>query len=446
MGMSKLAISTSCRRDRHVARLCPPSQDGIALSREDHNTVVITGLGIASCLGSDLQTVTQSLRTGRSGIVVSDERRASGFRSPLMGQPPDLSGVTIPRKVRCRMGQPARYAYFAATQAIAGAGLGEDDLRNERAGLIFGNDSCVEAGADAVETVRASGSTESLGSRRVFQTMNSTASMSLAAEVGVLGANWSISAACASGAHAIGQGMMLIRAGLQDVVIVGGTQETNWQSMASFDAMNVFSTRTDKPTAASRPFDASRDGLVPSGGAGAVVLESLDHARRRGAKLWGVIRGFGFSSSGEGHLSTSSPRSIVRAVRAALADAELEPAGVEYVNAHATSTPIGDRAEARAIAEVVGLEVPVSSTKSLTGHECWMAGASELIYMTLMAADGFMAGNLNFERTEDEAPPIHVIPTSLDRPFDIGLSNSLGFGGTNACLIVDYGAARALTP
>ncbi len=412
--------------------------------RIDRNTVAITGMGIASCLGEDLATVTEALREGRSGIMHCPERVRRGFRSGLMGRPPNVNDLRISRRTRRRMGEPALYAFHAANAAIADAGLRPEQLRSDRCGLVFGNDSCVQAGVEAIEALQAAGTTERLGSGRVFQTMNSTASMTLAAEIGVRGANWSVSAACASGAHAVGQGMMLIRAGMQDVVIVGGTQETNWQSMASFDAMGVFSTRMADPTAACRPFDADRDGLVPSGGAAGLVLESVEHAQRRGARIWGLLRGFGFSSSGEGYLSSSSPEMVVHAMRMALADAQVEPDRIGYVNAHATGTPVGDLIEARAIADLLGPEVPVSSTKSMTGHECWMAGASEVVYMTLMARGGFVAPNLNFRRAEKDAPAINVVPKRLDWAFDLGLSNSLGFGGTNACLVVDYTTSGAL--
>lgn len=400
---------------------------------------VITGLGIISCLGCTLETVTESLRAGRSGIVV-DEGRRQGFRSALTGRvagfAPEKYGMNL--KLLRTMCEPAQYAYAATKNALADAGLPPALYQSDRCGIIFGNDSTVKASAESIEVFRSSGETHFIGGGNIFRAMNSTVTMNLASAFGIQGANWTLSAACASGAHAIGQGALLIRAGLQDVVLAGGAQETNWQSMASFDALGAFSTRHAEPEKASRPFDRERDGLVPSGGGACVVLEALEHARARGARIYGIVRGYGFSSNGRGHLSQADAQGITRAMRAALADAAAAPADIDYVNAHATSTPLGDRMEANAIAEVLGPGVPVSSTKSMTGHECWMAGASEVVYTTLMARHGFIAPNINFTGFDAETAPIQVVNRTTPKTLRTALSNSFGFGGTNAVLILDY--------
>lgn len=402
--------------------------------------VAITGMGIISCIGSTLEEVTESLRAGRSGIVIDEARRKAGFRSALTGRirdfEPGLCGCSL--KMLRTMGEPSRYAYAATTGAVRDAGLKLSDLQSDRCGVIFGNDSTIQSSVESIDILRAEGETHFIGGGHIFRSMNSTVSMNLAAILGLRGANWSISAACASGAHSIGQAIMLIRGGLQDIVIAGGTQETNLESMASFDALGVFSTRQD-PEKASRPFDAERDGLVPSGGAAALILEDIDHARARGAQIHGTILGYGFSSDGSGHLSRPWSDGAARAMRMALDDAFLDPGEVDYVNAHATSTPVGDRAEAAAIMEVFGGDVPVTSTKSMTGHECWMAGASEVVYTVLMARGGFIAPNINFTKFDKDCPPINVINRTTSCRMRAAVSNSFGFGGTNAVLVIGFG-------
>lgn len=407
--------------------------------RNPQDTVVVTGMGVISCLGCTLDAVVDALRCGRSGVTI-DPARQGVFRSPLTGWiadfDPKAHGVT--RKLARTMGQPAQYAYAAATQAIAHAGLTADQLAHPRTGLILGNDSTVHAAADAVASVEKTGETHTLGAGGIFQSMNSTATMNLASAFGVGGANWTLSAACASGAHAVGQGLMLIRSGLQDVVIVGGTQETNWQSMASFDALGAFSMRCDDPHAASRPFDRDRDGLVPSGGAACLVLESASHARRRGAAPLAEVAGYGFSSQVGPTMSAPAADGAARAMQLALDDARLTPGDIDYINAHATSTLIGDRAEAAAIARICGSDTPVSSTKSLTGHECWMSGASELLYTILMVSNGFLAGNANFNGPGPDDPIIGVFAQTREARVRAVLSNSFGFGGTNACVALKF--------
>lgn len=401
----------------------------------------IVGLGIISTIGCSLDEVAESLRLGRSGIVLDSERHRLGFRSALTGRIRgfDPQRWRVSQKLRRMSDEPTWHAYAAATDAIADAGfLRPEDLQNERCGIIFGNDSAIKPAVESIDILRNQGSTHFIGAGYIFSAMNSTVTMNLAATLGMRGANWTVSAACASSAHAIGQAMMLIRGGLQDIVVVGGAQEINWQAMASFDALGAFSTRHDRPESASRPFDADRDGLVPSGGAACLVMEDLRHARARGARVYGVVRGYGFSSSGQGHLSQPNTDGAIRAIRMALASAEVRPDQIDYINAHATSTPVGDLLEARAIHQVFGDSVPVSSTKSMTGHECWMAGASELVYTTLMARDKFLAPNLNFSRLDAECPLISIVRETTPASLRLAASHSFGFGGTNAVLVADY--------
>ncbi|MDO9532520.1 MAG: beta-ketoacyl-[acyl-carrier-protein] synthase family protein [Deltaproteobacteria bacterium] len=403
-------------------------------------TVAITGLGIISCIGQTLNDVARSLKQGKSGVVLDEDRIKRGFRSGLTGRIADFDPRQwgLKRKHLNTMGEPAQYAAAAAIAAVKDSGLLEEHLRNDRCGLIFGNDSTVGAAVEAIDLVNEHGGTHYLGSGYVFKSMNSTISMNLAAYFGTQGANWSLSAACASGAHVIGQALMLIRSGLQDIVIVGGAQETNWQSVASFDALGAFSRRHDAPEKASRPFDAERDGLVPSGGAACLILEELEHARKRGARIYGIVRGYGFASQVGANLSEPSLSGAIRAMQMALQDGGIGHQEVDYINAHATSTPAGDLVEAQAIAAVFGEGVPVSSTKSMTGHECWMAGASEALYTILMAREGFIAPNLNFNSFQPDCPKIKIITACTPARIRMALSNSFGFGGTYASLLFDF--------
>lgn len=405
-----------------------------------HRPAAITGMGIVSCLGLDLRTVSSALEQGRSGIVLDPERVERGFRSPLTARLPDFSprAEGLSRKQMRTMCEPALYAAVAARQAVAASGLKEDRIQSSRCGVIFGNDSTIRAGVESIDTAREYGETRYIGAGYIFRAMNSTVTMNLAGLFGTRGANWTVSAACASGAHVLGQALMLIRGGLQDIVIAGGAQETHWTAMASFDALNAFSTRTQAPEAASRPFDAGRDGLVPGGGGAALVIESLDHARARGAKIYGTIEGYGFSSGPGRTLSDPDSRGAFDAMAMSLKDAGISPADIDYINAHATSTPSGDLAEARAIHELFGPKTPVSSTKSMTGHECWMSGASEVIYTTLMAAGGFIAPTVNFKALDPDCPPINVAAQTRHRKIRRALSNSFGFGGTNASLVLNF--------
>ncbi len=398
--------------------------------------VVITGLGIYSSLGVNREEVRQSLYQGRSGIVLDPVRKAFGYRSGLTGfvPRPQLKG-RLDRRARIMMPEQAEYAYVATMEALAQAGLDEAYIADNETGIIYGNDSSAQPVIEGMDIIREKKDTMLLGSGSVFQVLNSTVTMNLATILKLRGINFSISAACASGSHAIGLGYMFIRQGLQDRIICGGAQELNIYSMPNFDALGTFSTRESAPRAASRPFDRDRDGLVPGGGAATVVLESLESARARGAVILAEVLGYGFSSNGQ-HISNPSAEGQARSIVRALKDAGVGPSEVEYINAHATSTPAGDSTEAEAIFEVFGSRVPVSSTKSMTGHECWMAGASEIVYSMLMMEGGFIAPNINFENPDEHSAKINIAASRIDRSFDTFLSNSFGFGGTNSSLVL----------
>ena len=399
--------------------------------------VVITGMGIWSCLGVTLDEVRQSLYEGKSGIILSQERVDAGFRSPFTANVPrpDLKPF-IGRNQRQFMPEEAQYAYMATVQALEQAKLTQDYIDSHEVGVIYGNDSVAEATMVAMDKFRQVGSTAACGSGAIFQSMNSTVTMNLATLFHLKGINLTASAACASGSQSLGLGYLLIKNGLQDCIVCGGAEENNMYGIASFDALQTFSTRIDAPAKASRPFDRDRDGLVPSGGAATLIIESYDHAVRRGAPILAEILGWGFSGNGD-HISTPNVEGPTRSLLRSLESAGISPREIGYVNAHATSTPIGDSREAEAIASVFGdYRVPVTSTKSQTGHEMWMAGASEIIYSMLMMKNDFIAGSINFENPDEVTQCINVIPETRQEHFDIFLSNSFGFGGTNSTLIV----------
>ncbi len=400
------------------------------------NRVVITGIGIYSSLGVHKEEVTKSLFEGRSGITFRPERKTMGYRSGLTGYVarPNLKSL-LDRRARIMMPEQAEFAYMATIEAMQQSGLDIDFFHKNETGIIYGNDSCAKPVIEGIDVLREKKDSTLIGSGSVFQVLNSTVTMNLATIFKLRGINFSISAACASGSHAIGMGYLFIKNGLQDRVICGGAQEINDYSMPNFDALATFSTREDEPAKASRPFDKDRDGLVPGGGAATVIMESLESAQARGAHIIAEVLGYGFSSNGE-HISNPSVEGQVRSIQRTLKDAGMTAADVEYVNAHATSTPAGDGSEAEAIYEVFGSKIPVSSTKSMTGHECWMAGASEIVYSLLMMQNGFMAPNINFEHPDEHSAKINVLPETLQRDFDVFLSNSFGFGGTNSSLIL----------
>lgn len=400
--------------------------------------VVITGMGIYSCIGKNLSEVKDSLYIGKSGIGIEEARTKYGYRSPLTGivERPQLKGI-LDRRVRIALAEEGEYAYMATKEAFDNAGIDLDYLENNEVGVFYGNDSSAKAVIDAHSIVLEKKDTTLLGSGAIFQSMNSTVTMNLSVIFKLKGINMTISAACASGSHSIGLGYFFIKHGMQDMVLCGGAQETNYLSMGSFDALSAFSVHTSDPTKASRPFDANRDGLVPSGGAASLVLEEYEHAVKRGAPIIAEITGYGFSSNGSAHISQPSNLGSYTAMSRALQDAGIQAKDIDYINAHATSTPMGDMYEAMAIDELFGgYKTPVSSTKSMTGHECWMAGASEVIYSTLMMQNSFVAPNINFESPDEYSVKLNIIPETLNKNIDVFLSNSFGFGGTNSALVV----------
>ena len=399
--------------------------------------VVITGMGIYSCIGKNKEEVLQSLFEGKSGIGIAPDRKEMGYRSSLCGvlDKPNLKGM-LDRRQRLCLPEHGQYAFLATTEALAQACIDNEYLLNNEVGILYGNDSSAEAVITGVDVIREKKNTVLVGSGNIFQSMNSTITMNLATIFNLRGINFTVSGACASGSHAIGMGYMLIKQGLQECVICGGAEEVNKYSVGNFDALNAFSTREDEPTKASRPFDKNRDGLVPSGGAATVILESYESAIKRGATILGEIVGYGFSSNGD-HISVPNVDGPKRSLQMAIRDANIDIKEISYVNAHATSTPIGDMNEAKAIAEVFGTHKPyVASTKSLTGHEMWMAGASEIVYSMLMMQNNFIAANLNFEEPDEASACINIPKERIDVEFDTFLSNSFGFGGTNSTLIV----------
>src|SRR6478609_4447533 len=399
--------------------------------------VVITGLGIYSCIGKDLAEVRQSLFDGKSGITLDLVRKEMGYRSSLTGfvERPALKGV-LDRRARVMLPEQGEYAFMSTTEALRNAGLDQDYIDHNEIGIIFGNDSSAQPVIEAIDIIREKKDTMMVGSGSVFQVLNSTVNMNLATIFRLKGVNFTVSAACASGSHSIGLAYMFIRNGMQDCIICGGAQETNKYSMGNFDALGAFSIRENNPTAASRPFDKNRDGLVPSGGSATVIVESLSSAKRRGAKILGEVIGYGFSSNGE-HISNPSVQGPARSLRMAMKSSGLSAGDIDYINAHATSTPAGDTSEAKAIFDVFGDKfTPVSSTKSMTGHECWMAGASEIVYSLLMMENGCIAPNINFETPDEDSAKLNIIAKTLNKNIDVFLSNSFGFGGTNSTLII----------
>jgi 3-oxoacyl-[acyl-carrier-protein] synthase-1 len=401
------------------------------------NRVVITGMGIYSCIGKNLDEVRDSLFNGRSGIIFDPFRKEFGYRSGLTGyvDKPDLKGV-LDRRARIMLPDQGEYAYLATAEALQQAGIDQDYINANEIGILYGNDSSAKSVIESIDIIREKKDTMLVGSGSVFQTMNCTVTMNLATIFKLRGVNFTISAACASGSHAIGLGYHFIKTGLQERIICGGAQEINHLAMGSFDALSAFSTRESEPMKASRPFDRDRDGLIPSGGAATVILETLESAQKRGANILGEVIGYGFSSNG-GHISNPTVEGPVRSLKMAMKDAGILASDVDYINAHATSTPAGDASEAKAIDEIFGAHKPlVSSTKSMTGHECWMAGASEIVYSVLMMQNSFIAPNINFENPDEDSAKLNIAKSTIEKDIVVFLSNSFGFGGTNSSLII----------
>ena len=394
-------------------------------------------MGIWSCLGTNLEEVRHSLYHGISGIGVDQDRIDYGFRSGLTGivKRPQLKGL-LDRRTRMGLSEEAEYAFMASKEAFQMAGIDDDYLLAHEVGVIFGNDSSAKAIVESANIMDEKHDSAMIGSGLIFQGMNSTVNMNMNTIFHLRGVNFSVSSACASGSHAIGLAYLLIKQGLQDIILCGGAQEVNKYAMSSFDALNAFSVRMDEPTKASRPFDRDRDGLIPSGGAAGLVLEEYEHAMKRGATILAEVCGYGFSSNGGGISQPSDEGSVIAMTRA-MSDAGVAPDDIDYINAHATSTHQGDMFEAMALSRLFsGKHALISSTKSMTGHECWMAGASEVVYSTLMMQHHFVAPNINFENPDEYSEPLNIAAKTVETEIKTVLSNSFGFGGTNSALIL----------
>jgi 3-oxoacyl-[acyl-carrier-protein] synthase-1 len=345
---------------------------------------------------------------------------------------------TLTRKQQKSLPDFGLQAYAAVREAIGMSGLVSEHIETPETGLIFGCDSSCIAMLEQVERLRRFGDTRSIGSGVTFRCITSTITLNLNTILKSRGACWTLSSACSSGGHAIGQAADLIALGRQERVICGGAQEINWESMCSFDGLGAFSMRVDAPEEACRPFDAGRDGLVPSGGAAALILERRDLAEKRGAAVLGKVASYAFSSDGS-HISIPSRRGLEAAMNGALTRGGFAPEEIDYVCAHATSTPVGDAAEAEAIRSVFcDCRPAVSSLKSMTGHELWMSGASQAVYAVLMARDGFIAPNINFQRPDPAAEGLNIVRETVERPPETVMCNAAGFGGTNSCLVIDF--------
>jgi 3-oxoacyl-[acyl-carrier-protein] synthase I len=398
--------------------------------------VVITGLGIVSCLGNDADSVADALYHGRSGIRRRQEQVDAGMRSQVAGAPEIEASEHIDRKRLRFMGDAAAFAYVAMNEAIADAGLEESDISNERTGIIAGSGGASSASqVEAADILRQRG-LRRIGPYRVTQTMGSTVSACLATPFRIKGVNYSISSACSTSAHCIGAGAEQIQLGKQDIVFAGGGEELHWTMSSLFDAMGALSTKyNETPERASRAYDADRDGFVIAGGGGMLVLEELEHARARGARIYAEVVGYGATSDGHDMVAPSG-EGAVRCMRQALATVE---GPVDYINAHGTSTPAGDLTELKAVREAFESagEVPViSSTKSLSGHSLGAAGVQEAIYSLLMQQRGFIAASANIETLDPEAEGLPIARERVDgASLTRVMSNSFGFGGTNASLV-----------
>ncbi|WP_081139221.1 beta-ketoacyl-ACP synthase I [Halomonas sp. BC2] len=396
--------------------------------------VVVTGLGIVSCLGNDQQQVLGALKSGRSGIRFKEEYAERGFRSHVAGSVDIDLDALIDRKLRRFMGDAAAYAYVSMAQAIEDSGLTEAQVSNERTGLIAGSGGASSANqVEAADVMREKG-LRRVGPYRVTRTMGSTVSACLATPFKIKGINYSISSACATSAHCIGSAMEQIQLGKQDVVFAGGGEEEHWTLSCLFDAMGALSTHyNDTPEHASRPYDQARDGFVIAGGGGMLVLEELEHAKARGAKIYGELVGYGATSDGHDMVAPSG-EGAMRCMRQAMATVD---GSIDYINTHGTSTPVGDVAELKAIRSVFGDTTPaMSSTKSLTGHSLGATGVQEAIYSLLMMQHRFVAASANVEHLDEQADGFDIVTQRRDdATIDRVLSNSFGFGGTNACLV-----------
>lgn len=397
--------------------------------------VVVTGMGIVSCIGNDVDTVTESLKTGRSGISFNQEYADIGMRSHISGSPEINLADHIDRKAIRFMGDAAGYAYVSMAQAIKDAGLTEEQISNPRTGLVAGSGGADSGSQTESANIMREKGLKRVGPYRVTQTMGSTVSACLATPFKIKGVNYSISSACATSAHCIGNAMELIQLGKQDVVFAGGGEALHWTMSCLFDAMGALSTKyNDQPEAASRAYDENRDGFVIAGGGGMLVIEELEHAKARGAKIYGELVGYGATSDGYNMVAPSG-EGAVRCMQMAMQNVE---GSVDYINSHGTSTPAGDITELNAVREVFGEEMPaIASTKSLTGHSLGATGVQEAIYSLIMMNENFIAASKNVDTLDPAAGENTDIVT--ERRDDVTLnhvmSNSFGFGGTNATLV-----------
>lgn len=395
--------------------------------------VVVTGMGIVSCIGNNIESVLNSLKTGTSGIKFNESYQELGFRSLVAGSVNiDLTEL-IDRKMYRFMGDAAGFAYVSMEQAVKDSGLEAHEVSNERTGIIIGSGGASTASVvESADIIRSKG-VKRAGPYRVTQTMGSTASACLATPFKIKGVNYSISSACATSAHCVGNAMELIQLGKQDVVFAGGGEEEHWSLTGLFDAMGALSTKyNDTPEKASRPYDANRDGFVIAGGGGCMVIESLDHALARGANIYAELVGYGATSDGYDMVAPSG-EGAVRCMRQAMATVD---GSIDYINSHGTSTPVGDLQELKAVKEVFGNKVPaISSTKSLTGHSLGATGVQEAIYSLLMMKHNFIAASANIETLDDEAVGLPIATEMREAHIERAMSNSFGFGGTNATLV-----------
>lgn len=404
--------------------------------------VVITGLGAISCIGKDLEEITSSLKDGKCGIQLLKERKDIGFRSGLSGIIENFSPqFPLDRRYRKTLPDFGIWAWEAISQALDHAEIPRKELAgNERCAFIFGNDSSVVTGVEQCDTLKSADNTREIGSGHIFRLLTSTVSLNLATKLQIRGSSWTVSGACASGAMSIGQAAQLISSGEQDMAICGGAQEISWQSMCSFDAIGAFSTRENAPHESSRPFDTNRDGLIPSGGAAALFLESEESAISRGANILAEITGFGTTSDGD-HLSVPTGRGLERAMALAIEDACIHPSQIDLLMAHATSTPLGDEKEAEAICRLFDIQnhgkgPAIVATKALTGHEFWMAGASQVVYALLMSLNNFISGHPNFHKGSEWSSLLNISKHTKQATTDTILCNAAGFGGVNASLLI----------
>ncbi len=397
--------------------------------------VVVTGMGIVSCLGNNTTSVLEALKTGSSGIRFQEVYAEAGLRSHIAGNIEIDLKEHIDRKILRFMGDAAAFAFISMKQAIADSGLDEGNVSNERTGIIMGSGGASsKSQVEAADILRAKG-VKRVGPYRVTQTMGSTVSACLATPFKIKGVNYSISSACATSAHCIGNGAELIQLGKQDIVFAGGGEEEHWSMTCLFDAMGALSTGyNDTPDQASRAYDSARDGFVIAGGGGCVVLEEYEHAKARGAKIYGELVGYGATSDGYDMVAPSG-EGAARCMRQAMASIN---GPIDYINAHGTSTPVGDIAELKAIKEVFNSELPaISSTKSLTGHSLGATGVQEAIYSLLMLNNDFIAASANIQQLDDEAAGVPIATEKQSLELKRVLSNSFGFGGTNASLVFE---------